>query len=270
MIVTVNKETAVRNLTESIVEHCGEIIEIKQCGIEFFCKPQQDIRNHRMIKYIIRDMAAYEVVSADTSFVNECLAYIADLELPKFTLYLPSWYTLSTWPFKEYDVEKTSTYADFILPEEYAFDLLEEQKNIKLLEEKDLDLASGFSLVEAISGRPSFEALFGAIVLQNSLPGGGKIFAYLKENQIVAYLSCFLFEETIYDIDHVYVLPQYRKQGIAKSLVKHYIKSTITAGKIPRYGNAENQNSMMLAKKSGFVEVKCQDKYILKKSRTNR
>lgn len=62
-------------------------------------------------------------------------------------------------------------------------------------------------------------------------------------------------------MDHVYVLPNYRRQGIGLQLVKYYINNTIDVNGIPRYGNAENEHSRSLAKKAGFVEVKCQDKY---------
>lgn len=188
--------------------------------------------------------------------------FIKSHAVPPFTLYVPSWISLPSAEFTEYTVNKVSTFADYVLPDEYKVSPLHEKGEMIELKSTDQSLADHFSLAEKIKGRPDYNTLFRIIVQEKGLPGG-KIYAYIREGQMIAYLSCYIFQDNIYDVDDIYVLPDYRRQGIGLQLVKYYTNNTIDIGGIPRYGNAENEYSRFLAKKAGFVEVKCQDKYEL-------
>lgn len=264
MLVSIAKYCMIRALNNVEIKYCGEIIEMNQSGVNFYSDSQHNICDNRMVEYYIRNVTVYDINSQDLSFVRECLDFVKCRTLPFFYLFVPSWFSLPPLLFNEYNANKISTFADYVLPEGYRVRPLHENDKIYELKSTDQYLAENFLLAEEMKGRPNFNALFRVIVQEKGLLGG-KIYAYIKEGHIIAYLSCYIFQNNIYDIDHVYVLPDYRRQGIGLQLVKYYINNTIIMGGIPRYGNAENEYSRSLAKKAGFIEIKCQDKYELKR-----
>lgn len=263
MLISLKKEHLIDTLKSRPVENCGEIIEIQQGGIRFYSDSTDNILVNRMVEYKFHDKTSYEIISTDEIFIDESLFVIRQHHDEAFSLYVNSHYSFKTDLFKDYVIQKSGTSSNYILPQNYQPDGF---FNPNVIEVKNTDIVSvkDFHCGEILAGRPSFQTLFRVIVLDKKLPGG-KIFAYMKNGQIIAYLSCYIFLNNIYDIDYIYVLPAFRKQGIGFQLANYYINTISAAGCLPRYGNAENLSSRKTAEKAGFYQVKSQDKYEFRK-----
>lgn len=266
MIVPVSKEKLIRSLAEDWIKYCGEITEIEQSTINCFTDSEYTIKKNRLVVYATADSLSFEIVSQEKIFIKECIAYINGLNLPDFFLYIPANYIFDDDDFPTYNTRKESSFADYVLPSPYPRDEVKEGDNIITLKRDHHIYADRFIIEEILCGRPDFKTLFRIIVEENLLPGG-RIYALINKDRMIAYLSCYAFHENIYDVDHVYVLPEYRRQGIGLKLVNHYIQSILASGCVPRYGNAENANSRKLAMKAGFTEVKHQRKYKMIKNK---
>lgn len=187
-----NKSSIIQALNTAAIKYCGEIIEINQRGVNFYSDSQQNVCDSRMVEYFMRDGVGYEIIFQDDSFVRECLDFIKSHAVPPFTLYVPSWFSLPAEEITEYSVIEVSTFADYVLPDEYKVIPLHEKGEMIELKSTDQPLADHFSLAEKIKGRPDYNTLFRIIVREKGLPGG-KIYAYIGEGQMIATCPAIFF-----------------------------------------------------------------------------
>ena len=86
-----------------------------------------------------------------------------------------------------------------------------------------------------------------------------KILVYLIENKIVAFLDYSVMYEKI-EINYIYVLENYRRQGIAFKLI-NYIMNQNDFENITLEVNVLNEKAINLYKKLGFEIISTRKKY---------
>ena len=123
------------------------------------------------------------------------------------------------------------------------------EPNIVHLGVKDKDFVMNFSHgAESFEFRPPFVRLYEIYVTKNQ----GKILGVYDKNRLVAYLSYFNMFSSLYDVDFIYVTPEYRGKGLGYKLAMYYSEYVIHNGGIPYWSNARNTSSINVALRSGF------------------
>jgi GNAT superfamily N-acetyltransferase len=258
-MIQINKEEIIKLLSKNMVNNCGEIIEIEVGGIEFYIKNENS--DDRLIAYKFRDDATFEIVTNDDDFCRDCFRKIEENPLSKIFLKLsPQKRNLLNEIKEKYTVEFINKSKNLCLKEPYNKSL--SNVNIKKLSVEDEELSNKFHSSPK-RGRPDFQTLFKLFVKDTSMCKGSTIYAVIENEKIVAYLSCFIFKDNIYNVDYVFVIPEKRGFGIGAELIKYYVEDIISIGGIPRYGNAENEFSWNAAEKAGFIVIREIDKYLV-------
>jgi GNAT superfamily N-acetyltransferase len=102
-----------------------------------------------------------------------------------------------------------------------------ENKKIRLISEQDEALFKSFPQ-EQIKNRPDPSMLFDIFIKENE----GKIAVFTENEILKGYLSFGLMFSNIYDVDYIYVVPEYRNQKIGKKLALYVSELLISENNI--------------------------------------
>lgn len=83
---------------------------------------------------------------------------------------------------------------------------------------------------------------------------------YIEEDIVIGYLSYSIMYEKA-EINNIYVLEQYRSQGIGSKLLDYLVKKCKICENITLEVRKNNINAIRLYKKNGFKEVAIREKY---------
>ena len=83
---------------------------------------------------------------------------------------------------------------------------------------------------------------------------------YIKNNLIIGYLSYSIMYEKA-EINNIYVLKEYRNQGVGSKLMDYLVKKCKICENITLDVSKNNKNAICLYKKYGFKEVAIREKY---------
>ena len=83
---------------------------------------------------------------------------------------------------------------------------------------------------------------------------------YLEKDEVIGYLSYSIMYEKA-EINNIYVLGQYRSQGIGSKLLDYLVKKCKICENITLEVRKDNINAIYLYKKYGFKEVAIREKY---------
>lgn len=123
--------------------------------------------------------------------------------------------------------------------------------NIRLLGKKDKDVFVELT-DEIIPNRPPLKNLFDVFVIKEQ----GEILSVFDRERTVGYLSFSKMIDNVFDVDFIYVIPEYRKKGYGKILAESYISTVMERGNIPYWSNAINEGSKRVALSTGFTRVR--------------
>lgn len=190
------------------------------------------------------------VCQNDQDFLHECCVYLQTLNLETYELYLsdPSHLKL-LFQTTSYQITQENHRSFLVYSSTQPQDCI--NQNIIKLTAKDTELASSF-LMEQLPSRPPFQMLFDRFVLA----GDGHVNVLLIDGKIVGYVSFYNQTEDIYNIDHIYVVPEMRGHGYATDLIKSYVNDALSNHKLPYYGPAIHEISTKTAMKAGFTLLK--------------
>jgi len=79
-----------------------------------------------------------------------------------------------------------------------------------------------------------------------------KIFVWAEGGQIVGYLCCSPSFADVWDVNHIFTLPEHRGKGIGTALAYAYLKTMREQGLVPYYSGVTNPASAAAARKAGF------------------
>lgn len=147
------------------------------------------------------------------------------------------------------------TFEDLIYPDKELIDCA--LNNVRLLDSEDMELFAAVPF-ENIVGRPPLRVLFDVFVTKEQ----GFILGAFDEGQIVGYLSFFQMLPGVFDVDHIYISPQKRGQGLGTALGNAYIKYAQDKNQIAYWSNAQNDASKATALSCGFQVLRHAKKYI--------
>lgn len=102
---------------------------------------------------------------------------------------------------------------------------------------------------EDIKNRPPFNILFNIFIKEAE----GEILGYFINNTLIGYLSYVHLFDNVYDVDFIYVLPQYRGSNVGMKLAYEYAHIIISKGGIAFWSNAQNIQSKKIARGNGFI-----------------
>ena len=83
---------------------------------------------------------------------------------------------------------------------------------------------------------------------------------YIENDIVVGYLSYSIMYEKA-EINNIYVLEEYRSQGIGSKLVDYLVKKCKICENVTLEVRKDNINAICLYKKYGFKEVAIREKY---------
>lgn len=83
---------------------------------------------------------------------------------------------------------------------------------------------------------------------------------YIKNDIVIGYLSYSIMYEKA-EINNIYVLEEYRSQGIGSKLLDYLVKKCKICENITLEVRKNNINAICLYKKYGFKEVAIREKY---------
>ncbi len=83
---------------------------------------------------------------------------------------------------------------------------------------------------------------------------------YIEEDIVIGYLSYSIIYEKA-EINNIYVLEQYRSQGVGSKLLDYLVKKCKICENITLEVRKDNINAICLYKKYGFKEVAIREKY---------
>lgn len=83
---------------------------------------------------------------------------------------------------------------------------------------------------------------------------------YIENDLVIGYLSYSIMYEKA-EINNIYVLKQYRSQGIGSKLLDYLIKKCKDCENITLEVRKDNESAIFLYKKYGFKEVAIREKY---------
>ena len=83
---------------------------------------------------------------------------------------------------------------------------------------------------------------------------------YIENDTVIGYLSYSIMYEKA-EINNIYVLGQYRSQGIGSKLLDYLVKKCKICENITLEVRKNNTNAICLYKKYGFKEVAVREKY---------
>lgn len=87
-----------------------------------------------------------------------------------------------------------------------------------------------------------------------------KEIVYIENDAVIGYLSYSIMYEKA-EINNIYVLQQYRSQGIGSKLLDYLVKKCKICENITLEVRKDNKNAISLYKKYGFKEVAIREKY---------
>jgi hypothetical protein len=111
---------------------------------------------------------------------------------------------------------------------------------------------------EKIEHRPDLALLFDIFVVKRQ----GKILAAFDEDKIVGYISFVKMTNDCYDVDFVYISPEYRCKGYGTKLAYGYLSYVSSMNCNAYWSNAKNTASEQIAVKCGFSVVRRMKKYV--------
>ena len=100
--------------------------------------------------------------------------------------------------------------------------------------------------------KEEFEPLRAIAPRQDDLNHKPLAFAWMENEQPLAYLACGPMVEDIWDVGLIFTLPEYRGRGIAGKLAYAYLKTMCERGLVPYYSGVSNPYSAKAARKAGF------------------
>ena len=83
---------------------------------------------------------------------------------------------------------------------------------------------------------------------------------YVENDTVIGYLSYSIMYEKA-EINNIYVLQEYRSQGIGSKLLDYLVKKCKTCENITLEVRKDNKSAISLYKKFGFKEVAIREKY---------
>lgn len=131
--------------------------------------------------------------------------------------------------------------------------------NIKLLTADDRAIFISCT-DEILPNRPPLALLFDLFVCK----GQGHILAAYTGEKMVGYLSFTRLTDSLYDVDCIYVVPEYRKQGYGKQLGAAYVAFAHEQGADAYWSNAKTAESEEIARSCGFEPNREARKYVKK------
>jgi GNAT superfamily N-acetyltransferase len=119
--------------------------------------------------------------------------------------------------------------------------------DVRRLTREDLPLAEGYP--EEGGGQPG---------LRQFLPwsldrGDGEVYAATEGKEIVGYLYCRNAYRNIWDVGHIHVRAERRRQGIAVHLAAAYARAKLNSRQVPYYSGASGEASERTALRAGFA-----------------
>lgn len=90
----------------------------------------------------------------------------------------------------------------------------------------------------------------------NELFKDTKRYLMKSDGKIVGYLRAECAYKNYYEIGWLYIEPAYRSRGFGADIVLYYALDCLKNGKIPSYGYAINNESVRVAEKCGFVNIR--------------
>lgn len=132
-------------------------------------------------------------------------------------------------------------------------------ENIRLLGSADKEIFVACSQ-EQIKNRPPLNVLFDVFVNRRQ----GQILAFFDEEKVVGYLSFNTITDNVHDVDYIYVVPEFRGQGIGKKLAVAYALYAQSHGYSAYWSNAKNEASERTAMSCGFSIIRQAYKFVSK------
>ena len=111
----------------------------------------------------------------------------------------------------------------------------------------------------------SLSELGDGVSYSNELFKDTKRYLMKSDGKIVGYLRAECAYKNFYEIGWLYIEPAYRNRGFGADMVIYYSLDCLKNGKIPSYGYAINSESVRVAEKCGYVNIR--EKVFAKKIR---